>query len=287
LKKKADGTLHLAAPAKINLNLLVGPRREDGYHPIDSFVARVTFYDEVMLVPRRDGRIVLRCTGADCGPDEENLAFRAAELLAEGRGTGGAAIELTKRIPPGRGLGGGSSDAAAVLAGLNELWNLGLAVSHLAELARRLGSDVPFFLGKPAARMTGRGEILQPLAVHPFWAVLYLPLFPCPTAEVFRAYDRLPDQPREQLDPSVLTDPPSRWRGRMANQLLPAARQVSGELAIAYDRLSRALPVPVCMTGSGSGLFALCDDLAEAQAFLAAAPQDLRDACRIVASNDW
>jgi 4-diphosphocytidyl-2-C-methyl-D-erythritol kinase len=278
--------LVLAAPAKINLNLLVGPRRGDGYHQVDSFAARVTFYDEVVLVPHRDGQIALRCTGADCGPREKNLAFRAASLLAEGRGSPGVAIELTKRIPPGRGLGGGSSDAAAVLVGLNELWGLGLALSHLAELTCRLGSDVPFFLGPPAAHLTGRGEIVQPLEVHPFLAVLHLPSFPCPTAEVYQAYDRLPNQPRKQLDPSVLADPPSQWRGRMVNQLLLAARGMAGELADAYDRLSRALSVPVGMTGSGSGMFALCDDLAEARAVLATVPQDLRDACRIVASND-
>ncbi len=135
--------------------------------------------------------------------------------------------------------------------------------------------------------MTGRGETLQPLAVHPFWAVLYLPPFPCPTAEVYQAYDRLPNEPQQQPAESVLTEPPSRWRGRMVNQLLPAARQVAGELADAYDRLSRALPAPVGMTGSGSGLFALCDELAEARAVLDAVPQDMHDACQIVARNDW
>jgi 4-diphosphocytidyl-2-C-methyl-D-erythritol kinase len=287
LKKRPDGATVLAAPAKINLNLLVGPRREDGYHPIDSFVARITLYDEVALVPRRDGRIVLRCTGIDCGRAEQNVAFRAASLLAEGRSSPGATIELTKRIPPGSGLGGGSSDAAAVLAGLNDLWGLGLAADRLAELAGRLGSDAPFFLGPPAARLTGRGEIIQPLAVHAFQAVLYLPSFSCFTAEVYREYDRLPHALQPQLDPAVLAGPPSRWRDLLRNDLLAAAGQVAKELAAAYDRLSRALPVPVCLSGSGSALFALCDDPAEAQTVLSAVPQDLRGACRIVASNEW
>jgi 4-diphosphocytidyl-2-C-methyl-D-erythritol kinase len=277
----------LAAAAKINLNLLVGPRRQDGYHPIDSFVTRITLYDEVAIVPRRDGRIVLRCTGADCGRAEQNVAFRAASLLAEGRSSPGATIELTKRIPPGSGLGGGSADAVAVLAGLNDLWGLGLAADRLAELAGRLGSDVPFFLGPPAARLTGRGEIIQPLAVHAFCAVLYLPSFSCFTAEVYREYDRLPRTPQPQLDPAILAGPPSRWRGLLRNDLLAAAGQVAKELAAAHDRLSRALPVPVCLTGSGSALFALCDDLAEARAVLSAVPQDLHGACRIVVRNDW
>jgi 4-diphosphocytidyl-2-C-methyl-D-erythritol kinase len=287
LRARPDGALHVAAPAKINLNLLVGPRREDGYHAIDSFVAKVTLYDRLLLSPRDDGRLVLRCTGADCGPIDDNLALRAARLLAEGRNVPGATIELAKGIPPAAGLGGGSSDAAAALVGLNELWNLHQAAEHLGELAGRLGCDVPLFLGPAAARMTGRGETISAVAVHPFWTVLILPESPCPTAEVYRAYDRLDHREQRQLDPSVLAAAPSRWRGRVSNQLFPAACQVHPALAERHQRLSAAVGVPVSMSGSGGALFVLCDDLLEVQRVYAAVPADLREACRIVVGNDW
>lgn len=287
LRTLGDGALQLAAPAKINLNLLVGPPRQDGYHPIDSFVAKVTLYDHLRLSPRDDGHIVLHCTGADCGDPADNLALRAARLLAETRTVPGATMELAKHIPPGSGLGGGSSDAAAALVGLNELWGLGLPPERLVEAAGQLGSDVPLFLGPQASRMTGRGETLTAVPAYPFWAVLLLLDSPCPTAEAYRAFDRLPCQPQQQLDPSVLASPPSRWRGRMRNQLLDAAFGVCEPLGAAYERLCRVLPVPVSMTGSGSALFALCDDLLEVQKVYAAVPQDLRGGCRIVVGNDW
>ena len=287
MRRLGNGTLQLAAPAKINLNLLVGPRRPDGYHPVDSLVAKVTLHDRLLLTPRDDGRITLRCTGTDCGPDADNLALRAAHLLAEGRPAPGASIELAKHIPPAAGLGGGSSDAAAVLAGLNELWNLHLPADALALLAANLGSDVPLFLGPPASRITGRGEKIAAVPLHPFWAVLVLSDFPCPTAEVYRAFDQLPYQDQRQLDPSILANPPSRWRARLSNQLLEAACQVCPPLRATHQRLCEALPVPVALTGSGSAMFALCDNLMEAQKVHAAVPPDLRTACRIVVGNDW
>jgi 4-diphosphocytidyl-2-C-methyl-D-erythritol kinase len=218
---------------------------------------------------------------------EENLALRAGRLLAERRRVPGATIELAKCIPPASGLGGGSSDAAAALVGLDELWNLGLSAGHLSELAGRLGSDVPLFLGPAAARMTGRGETISSLAVHPFWAVLILPESPCPTGEVYLAYDRLDYREQRPLDPSVLAGAPSRWRGRLHNQLFPAACQVHPALADTHRRLSEALGVPVSMSGSGGALFALCDDLLEAQRVYVAVPAELRGACRIVVGNDW
>ena len=287
LRRLADGALHLAAPAKINLNLLVGPRGPDGFHPVDSLVAKVTLCDDVRLRPRQDGRIVLRCTGHDCGPQESNLAVRVARALAQGRDVPGVTIDLTKQIPPGAGLGGGSSDAAAVLVGLDELWRLAWPGERLTEVAARLGSDVPLFLGPPASRITGRGETLQPVALHPFLAVLFLPGFACPTAEVYRAFDRLPLEGLRQVEASLLSAPPSRWRGQMRNQLMTAAGMVAKELPPLVKRLARALPVPVAMSGSGSALFALCDDLTEARAVLAATPVDLRDRCVLVASNNW
>ncbi len=287
LRRDEGGRLRLAAAAKLNLNLLVGPRRDDGYHGLDSLVARVTLYDEISLAPRDDGRIGFACSGADCGSDEQNLALRAARLLAEGRAGCGADIRLLKRIPPGSGLGGGSADAAAVLVGLSELWGVGADARLLHELAGQLGSDVPAFLGPPAARVTGRGEQLEPVTVHPFWAVLHLSELACPTAEVYLAFDDLENPPAEQIDVGLLTQRPSQWRGLLVNQLLPATRRVAPELGRAYDALAAAAPAPVSMTGSGSGLFVLCDDLAEAQAVLDAVPPEMRGNCCIVRGNEW
>lgn len=275
------------APAKINLNLLVGARGDDGYHSLDSLAAKVTLYDRIELRPRDDGAVRLECTGFDCGPKEDNLALRAGRLLAGGADAGGADIMLAKSIPPGRGLGGGSSDAAAVLAGLNEIWRLGLATAQLGELAAQLGSDVPLLLGPPAARMTGRGQHVQPVEVHDFVAVLCLPDFACSTAEVYRAFDRSRPAMGRQLPLEAPAQPPSQWRGLLVNQLTDAAWSTCGEVEGIMARLREACDLPVCMTGSGSATFILCDDGAEAAAALAAMPDDIRRQCVAVRNNPW
>jgi len=303
--------LRVRAPAKLNLNLLVGLRRADGFHDLDSVVAKVTLYDEIELRPRGDGQITFSCTGADCGSDERNLALLAARLLAEEtkdnvrmaaqtmcrhgalrrtkRGVG-VDIALSKRIPPGKGLGGGSSDAAAVLMALNELWDLRLPQAELSALAAELGSDVPLFLGPPTLRITGRGERVAPARVHPFLAVLYLPGFSCPTAEVYRSFDELakaPPAPRKLGMRAVRERPPSRWRHLLRNDLAPAARRICRELGRVWDDLARRARRPVQMTGSGSALFVLCDDEDEAAAVLGEMPQDVRRQCLLVQQNRW
>ncbi|MCY2925120.1 MAG: 4-(cytidine 5'-diphospho)-2-C-methyl-D-erythritol kinase, partial [Planctomycetota bacterium] len=248
----------MSAPAKINLNLLVAPPRSDGFHPLDSYVARIDLFDTVELSPRRDGRITLACLGADCGPVESNLAYRAAVALAKFAPRGGVDIRLTKRIPPGAGLGGGSSDAATVLAGLNRLWNLAIEPGELSAIAATLGSDVPLFLAPPAARMTGRGEILRPVTCFPFHAILCLPGLHVPTPAVFGRFDALPHQPIAQLDEALLAGPPSAWRDRLVNQLAPAAHDVCPALDAWHDALA-ATRLPVCLSGSGSAMFILFD----------------------------
>ncbi|MEI7837549.1 MAG: 4-(cytidine 5'-diphospho)-2-C-methyl-D-erythritol kinase [Planctomycetota bacterium] len=281
--------LVVAAPAKINLNLLVGPRRSDGYHPIDSYVARINLFDTIELRRRDDARITLECLGADCGPTESNLAFRAAEALAQqahaaGRSEGrarGVDIRLIKRIPLGAGLGGGSSDAAAVLAGLTSLWDLKLEPGDLASLAGTLGSDVPLFLGPPAARMTGRGETVRPVRLCSFRAILCLPGLHIPTAAVYRQFDRLPAQALCQLDEAILSGPPSAWRDRLVNQLSPAADDVCPGLGTWRGSLAEG-GLPVCLSGSGSALFILFDDQPSAESALTRLPTPIRSACRII-----
>ena len=283
----AHGLL-LHAPAKINLNLLVARRGQDGFHPIDSMVAKVTLYDRLELRPRSDGQIVLDCSGADCGPPEQNLVTRAAELMSDGGDVCGVDIKLTKVIPPGSGLGGGSSDAAATLRGLNEIWGLGFDAVSLAAMAAELGSDIPLFLGPPAARLTGRGECVERLEIGEFAAIIVMSGLICSTVEVYGAYDRLGVGASEQLDTCLLSaDRPSIWRGRLHNDLTEAAMHVCPELSLLRNRVGAVVDAPVHMTGSGSAMFILCDDVIEAGGIVARLDDDLREMCVIVERNPW
>ncbi len=282
-----DGGVRTFAPAKLNLDLRVGPRREDGFHPLESVVVKVTLYDRIDLRARTDGEVTFSCAGADCGPDEWNLACRAARLLAEGHDVPGVDMELTKRIPPGGGIGGGSSDAAAVLGVLRTLWGLDVSDADLAGMAAELGSDVPLFLGGPVSRMTGRGEHLEPVTVHPFLAVLILPGLACPTADVYRAFDNMPAPPAGGLAVDALAGPPSTWRGDLVNDLAAAARRVCPELARLHEKLTEAVAPPVCITGSGSTMFILCDDAAEAAVAAGAAREVTDGEVLVVEPNPW
>jgi len=162
------------APAKINLVLEVLGERTDGYHEIRSLVQTINLCDVISF--EMADEISLKCTEPSL-QTSNNLVIQAAELLREVSGCKkGARVELEKRIPWDAGLGGGSSDAAATLLALNNLWELGLTTLALTELAARLGSDIPFFVHKGVALIEGRGEKVTPLLVSvPGWFVLLLP----------------------------------------------------------------------------------------------------------------
>ncbi|MFO0752168.1 MAG: 4-(cytidine 5'-diphospho)-2-C-methyl-D-erythritol kinase [Thermodesulfovibrionales bacterium] len=180
--------LTVTAPAKINWSLYVLGRREDGYHTILSLMQRIGLYDTLTF--EASSRLELHA--AMDLPPERNLVFRAAAMLREHTGTkAGARITLKKEIPAGAGLGGGSSDAASALLGLNTLWGLGLSRSELKELGGRLGSDVPFFLEEaPLAVAEGRGEVLSPLSLAASYSVLVVhPAFSVSTAWAYGALD--------------------------------------------------------------------------------------------------
>jgi len=153
--------IKLKALAKINLTLEVLAKRPDGFHEVRSVIQTINLYDSFSFQPGRG--IVIRCDNKDWRP-QQSLVNRAANLLKEETGyPGGVVIEISKKIPLSSGLGGDSSDAAAVLVGLNRLWNLGISPGGLAEMASRLGSDVPFFLSGGTALLQGRGEVVSPL----------------------------------------------------------------------------------------------------------------------------
>jgi len=135
--------------------------------------------------------------------------------------------------------------------------------------------------------MTGRGEKLHTIEVHAFTALLILPRVACSTAEVYRRFDDAPEPATAQLDVRLLLDPPSRWRGLLVNQLCPAVERTWPELADLRRTLARCVRLPVSLTGSGSAMFILCDDLDEAVAAGRNLPKDLPADCVIVQSNPW
>ncbi len=182
--------IRLKAFAKLNLVLEVLGRRSDGYHDISSIMQTVSLHDVVTIEPADSIRLNSSMPGVD---DRDNLALRAAQILKEVTGCKpGAVIGLEKHIPSGAGLGGGSSDAAAVLRGLNILWELGLPLEKLAEIGAGLGSDVPFFIYGGTCLAEGRGERITPLDdPGQAWFVLLRPEVRIPPRKTAALYSML------------------------------------------------------------------------------------------------
>lgn len=181
--------MRIAARAKINWTLDIVGKREDGYHLMDMLMQPISLADDITLLPQEE--LTLSVSGFPrVNPGPENLALRAAVLLKQATGyTGGASIHVHKRIPVGAGMGGGSADAAGVLAGLNRLWGTGLTQAELETLGLQLGADVPFCLRGGLQRAQGVGELLTPLPCGGlYWLVV---IQPCPglsTKEVFSRF---------------------------------------------------------------------------------------------------
>jgi 4-diphosphocytidyl-2-C-methyl-D-erythritol kinase len=179
------------AYAKINLTLDVLGRRADGYHDLVTIMQTIDLYDTICLTPAEDGQVRLFCTRPELGGDE-NLAVRAAQLLRQRLAISqGVMIEVIKQIPVAAGLGGGSSDAAAVLLALQQWWQLELPAVDLLDMATTLGSDVPFFLKGGLALCEGRGEQVTTLVPcwppSLRWLLLLKPAIGVSTAAVFRS----------------------------------------------------------------------------------------------------
>ena len=200
-------SISLTAPAKINLSLRILGKRPDGFHELETLMVPVDLADTVEVCHGDGHGITLTCNDPELPPGGDNLCVKAAEAFRAATGLyHGIAITLLKRIPHGAGLGGGSSDAAAVLKGLNELFDAPLVDEELHQIAASLGSDVPFFLGSGAAWCRGRGEILESACALPKRTLLLIkPPFPVPTAWAYKKYaelkesGKLPDQPEKHF----------------------------------------------------------------------------------------
>jgi 4-diphosphocytidyl-2-C-methyl-D-erythritol kinase len=254
--------LCVPAPAKINLFLHIVGRRPDGYHLLQTAFRLLDWGDEITL-RRRDDGLILRTTDVPGVPAESDLVVRAARALQAASGSAfGAEIGVTKRIPMGGGLGGGSSDAASVLLALNRLWGCGLSRRALQEIGLKLGADVPFFVFGETAFAEGVGEALRPLAVPPAWYVMVAPPVSVPTAEIFSAKELTRDT--EILIMRAFAAHNTR------NDMQAVVCMKYSEVAEALKWLSQYGDAR--MSGSGACLFAPFDSEAEALKVAASAP---------------
>lgn len=269
------GTIHVFAPAKLNLTLEVGPPREDGYHVIASVMVPISLMDELTLSHRADDQLELEVSmsdqrGVHISENSENLALRAARLLqayvADQTGERrGASIKLQKHIPVAAGLAGGSADAAAVLVGLNQLWQLGLRSSELAKLGEQLGADVPFCIRSKAGLVEGIGEQYTPLAGVPrIPVVLINPRRPLSTASVFRQFDAecqsgLPGERTMQMVRALFNGELRNIAKAVYNDLERPAQTLAPEIVEMEECLNQSGVLASQVTGSGPTVFGIAD----------------------------
>ncbi len=258
--------------SKINLHLRVGSPRADGFHPLRSWMVTTDLHDSIQFRPFSGAGVFIECENPSVPRDQTNLIARAASALLERIAPAerfGLHVRLSKDIPAGAGLGGGSSNAASTLRVVNQLLGDRFAESDLLAIAATLGSDVPFFLGSASAIATGRGEVLEPVPVPAARvAMLILPPFGISTAQAYRMLDQIrPSADERTTDafdaPHWATLPARQLLEKLANDLEIAAFTIEPRLGQLRSALERNLGRPVRMSGSGSTLFTLYDTAEE------------------------
>lgn len=251
-------SLVLSAPAKINLWLRILGKRDDGFHDIETRMCPISVADEVTIQAKSDdAETTLTCSDTSLPLDGSNLALKA--LRAFERQTGIRrpwSIHLEKRIPSGAGLGGGSSDAAAVLAGLNQLTGAPLSQADLCAIAGTIGSDIPFFIHHSTCDATGRGELVVPVSFpHRLTLLLIKPPFGVPTPWAYRQWSISQEIPGVRYSPQVCP-----W-GEMVNDLeRPVFAKHMLLPALKTWLLQQGETRAALMSGSGSTMFAIVDD---------------------------
>jgi len=268
LPEATSGWTSWPAPAKLNLFLRITGRRPDGYHELQTVFRLLDWGDTLRLRLRDDGLIVRHGVSLAGVSEADDLAVRAARMLQKaGNVRQGVDIVLEKRVPAGGGFGGGSSDAATVLAVLNKLWRVGLEAEALAALGLQLGADVPVFIRGENAWAEGVGERLQPIELPSAWYVLADPGVHAPTAGLFQA----PDLTRNAA-PATISDFVSGTELGNAFEPVLRAREPAVEAVFAaLTQVGRPR-----LTGSGSGCFVEFATRESAEAALAALPSGLK-----------
>jgi 4-diphosphocytidyl-2-C-methyl-D-erythritol kinase len=290
-EKFGDGLL-VRAPGKINLSLLVAGKRPDGYHELETIMAKIDWCDEILIeklnekVKRKKEKgkskekpdIELICKGPYKVPEgKDNLVYKAAKLILEkvksknervkrkkksGEQRARVKITLTKNIPAGTGLGSGSSDAAGTLMGINRFLKLGFTKKKLMELAAKLGSDVAFFLGGPLAMCTGRGEKVKKIDKCEFGVLLIVPNVNVSTQRVYAnyrhnsaKYERL----HKEINGHIKKKRIDLVCELCANMLQESCFELNTKLRELKKRIERAGISPLCLSGSGSAMYCIID----------------------------
>ena len=281
--RPAPAAVTVRVPAKVNLQLAVGPPRADGYHPLVTVFHAVSLFDEVTVLPAEKTSLSVSGEDAAAVPrDRSNLAWKAASALVQAAGLRGSAvaIRISKRIPVAAGLAGGSADAAATLLACNELWQTGLSQRELSELAAGLGSDVPFALLGGTAVGRGRGEQLTPaLASGSYHWALAFGHEGLSTAQVYATCDRLraaraaagdrsqPGAPElsHPLMTALRSGDPARVGPLLSNDLQPAALSMQPELRRTLTAGREHGALGAIVSGSGPTCAFLASDAAHAR----------------------
>lgn len=252
---------HVKAPAKINLSLDVLGKREDGYHEVEMVMTTVDLADRLEISHKEENSISILSHNRFVPDDERNLAYKAAKLLKEKfHIQTGVNIKIEKNIPVAAGLAGGSSDAAAALKGLNELWNLGLSVEELAKLGAEIGSDVSFCVYGGTALAKGRGEKIQPLPAPPkCWVILAKPSIGVSTSDVYGRLDvsNIEHPNTGKMIEAIQNGNYEQMCANLGNVLESVTLEMHPEVKQIKEYMKRFGADAVLMSGSGPTVFGL------------------------------
>ncbi|MFA5059614.1 MAG: 4-(cytidine 5'-diphospho)-2-C-methyl-D-erythritol kinase [Candidatus Omnitrophota bacterium] len=269
--------ISLKSPAKLNLLLKVVNKRLDGYHDLLTVFERIDLCDEIVFAENKSGAIRLFCSHPDIPKDEKNLIIQVAQILKKDFSVpSGVNITLKKKIPVAAGLGGGSSNAATALLGLNKLWKLSLKPKKLLEYAKKVGSDVAFFLAEQTwALGTERGDKIKPLKLRAkLWHILIVPELKVYSGEVFKALQppKMNILTKKDDDVNILTralrdnDLP-RIEGLLSNDLETAIVQLHPNLVPMREKIRELTKSRIIFSGSGPALFGLARSRRDAENF--------------------
>ncbi|MHC4571345.1 MAG: 4-(cytidine 5'-diphospho)-2-C-methyl-D-erythritol kinase [Planctomycetota bacterium] len=290
-----DEGLLVLAPAKINLSLLIAGKRPDGFHEIETVMAKVDLFDEILIQQGQKSGIELVCEGPNWAPrGKENLIYTACEMLmANCHSRANVKITLTKNIPAGTGLGSASSDAAATLIGVNRFLQLGVAPQQLKEMAAQLGSDVAFFLNGPQAFCTGRGEKIKKLDENfNFLALLILPDVSVSTKRVYANYKTnrpLYEKLSARINALLQKNRIDMVSKMCANMLESSCFNLYKEIANLKAEIESLGIRPLCLSGSGSAMFYIIGNTDEEKVREYRGKLEEKIGCKniIVSNNRW